>query len=79
MEHFLADGVESSGKQVRSALTKSKALAKINTMRDWFGFGGMDQFQGHVHGHHGSGKGYGHTHGMVNLARTFDRVMLRRE
>lgn len=50
-------------------------LAKI---RDWFGFGGIDAFDGHAgkghgdHGHlhgahgHGHGHGRGHTHGVVD-------------
>ena len=48
-------------------------LAKI---RDWFGVGGIDAFDGHagkghgdhgqLHGGHGHGAGRGHTHGVVN-------------
>lgn len=49
-------------------------LAKV---KDWFGFGAMDAFDGHAgkhghgghahgHGGHGHGGGHGHTHGVVN-------------
>lgn len=38
----------------------------FETIRDWFGFGGIDQFHGHAAGHaHGAG-GHGHTHGVVD-------------
>lgn len=47
-------------------------LAKI---RDWFGFGDIDKFNGHAgnhghgghgHSHHGHGGAHGHTHGVIN-------------
>lgn len=43
----------------------------LDTVKDWFGFGGKDAFQGHAlgghgHGHHGHDGGHGHTHGVVD-------------
>jgi cation diffusion facilitator family transporter len=40
----------------------------IDTVRDWFGFGGSDVASSHGgHGHgHDDGKGHGHTHGVID-------------
>jgi len=50
----------------------------LDKVRDWFGFGDVDDFTGHAapngdgedishgHSHHGHGGGHGHTHGVID-------------
>src|SRR5258708_39116346 len=41
----------------------------LQTIKEWLGFGGQDQYigHGHEHGHsHGSAAGHGHTHGVID-------------
>jgi len=49
-------------------MSKSASLVALSqTLRDWFGFGGLDY--GHFHGGHGhdhGAGGHGHTHGVID-------------